>query len=376
MRTNKRRTVRALKDLALALVLTLILGLSLTQQASAEGGSATVTLGNAEGLSPGTSFEFELYKVGHFNDDGKLGLDDALKDAHVKLDYDKEDAAGWLSSAWTLAQYIENNNIKLDAIGGTHTLKPGESFTESGLEDGLYIVMSHTVKDSADSLTNWTPQPVYIAILGGDSSVTLNNDVVTKIVRSGVTLWHRVTKLWEIKEGDEKYAKPSEINVNIRYGGKIIDTVKLNADNNWTFEWKSEETGDTYKYIGGGKTIEFTPADHSHKWTVDEIFTVEGFREAYGREPSKQEKEALDKLASHFTMEILPDQEGTYEVTDPVTEDEHVTLHRIKNVCKGEVPPPPGTGDENRLAVWAGVMAAAALLLIALFTLRRKKSEE
>ena len=376
MQKNRYLKVKSVRALVLALLFTAALFLMVPQQAMAEGGSATVTLGHAEGLSPGTSFEFELYKVGHFNDDGKLGLDDALKDAHVKLDYDKEDAAGWLSSAWTLAQYIENNNIKLDAIGGSHTLKPGESFTESGLEDGLYIVMSHTVRDAADDLTNWTPQPVYIAVLGGDSSVILNNEVVTKIVRSGVTIWHRVTKLWEIKEGDEKYAKPSEINVNIRYGGKIIDTIKLNSGNNWTYEWKSEESGDTYKYIGGGKTIEFKPADTSHKWTVDEIFTVEGFREAYGRDPDKKEKEALDKLASHFTMEILPDQEGTYEVSDPVTQDEHVTLHRIKNVCKGKVPPPPGTGDENKLAVWAGIMAAAALLLIALFTFRRKHLEE
>jgi LPXTG-motif cell wall-anchored protein len=237
-------------------------------------------------------------------------------------------------------------------------------------------VKSKPAKDSSDKFVYWTPQPVYIAILGGDSSVDINNDVVIKIVKTITTLRHRVTKVWEIKSGSEKTAKPSEINVNIRYGGQIIDTVKLTPDNNWTFEWRSEESGDKYKYISGDRTVEFTPTDKNHKWTVDEIFDVKGFKEAYGRGPNEDEKAALEKIANSFTAEIMPDMVENAETDDPVALDQKVTQHRIKNTYKWTTPPPPDTGDENRLAMWAGIMAAAVLLLIVLFVYRRKSSEK
>ena len=63
MQKNRYLKVKSVRALVLALLFTAALFLMVPQQAMAEGGSATVTLGNAEGLSPGTSFEFELYKV-------------------------------------------------------------------------------------------------------------------------------------------------------------------------------------------------------------------------------------------------------------------------------------------------------------------------
>ncbi len=364
MEKNRHRNTKPALALVLTMLFASILCLTMPQQTYAAGGNATVTLGNVSGLAASTEFEFEMYKVGHYTDDGKFELDDPLKDAHVNLDYDKDDAEGWLSSAWTLSEYIDSNGIELEAIGGTHVLKPGESFTANGLDDGLYLVMSSTIVDAEDEYTYWTPQPVFVAILGEDSEVTLNNDVVTKIVRTGKTLYHRVNKIWEIKEGDEKYAKPSEINVNIRYGNEIIDTVKLTPANNWSYEWSSEESGDTYVYIGEDGEIEFSPADNSHKWTCDEIFTVEGFKEAYGRAPNKTEAAALKKLSEYFKVEILPDK-----VSDGVT------MHRIKNVCKGTVPP-PDTGDETNYMVWVGIFAAAVILLVVMLAVRRKSSEK
>lgn len=379
MKMNRDTIPKTAGALLLSLLLAVTMVFAMPQQAMADGGNATVTLGKVKGLSAGTEFEFEIFKVGHYTNTGAFALDDAVKDAHVKLDYKKDDAEGWLASAWSLAEYIDNNGIELESLG-KYNLKPGESFTKEGLVDGLYLVKSKTVRDSKSELTNWTPRPVYIAILGGDSTITLDNNVVIKIVRTAVTINHRVTKIWSIPSGKEKSAKPSEINVNIRYGGKIIDTIKLNSGNNWTYAWSSEEDGDKYKYISedGDKEVRFTPANNSHKWTCDEIFTEKSFREAYGRAPSKDEAAALAKLNKCFTVEVLADTVAAYEVDDPVTQKAQVTQHRIKNTYVPPKTPPekPDTGDETNIRLWAGALAVAAMLLIVIFVYRWRRKEK
>ena len=323
MKMNRHRMIKSIGALVLAVMLAGTLCAFVPDQTMAAGGVAKVTLTEIKGLSNDTEFEFEMYKVGHFSGPG-LELEDELKGSNAdvsipkKDDYDPESYGGvswenaWLSSANTLATFINGMTTKPASIGGVHTLKPGESFTQAVPENGLYLVVSKTARDHDNTNVNWTPQPMYISVLNGDSNVTLtNNEVVVKILRTPVVFEHRIFKTWKIPQGKESL-KPLEINVKILYGGDVIHTVKLNKDNNWTFDWKSEEDagvdGDQqYKFIykdgNEEKSIPFTPDLSNPKWSCVEIFDAAAFKEATGRDATSEELAEISKLARRFTVD-------------------------------------------------------------------------
>lgn len=357
MKMNRYRILKSIGALILAIVLTAAFGVYVPDWTLAAGGTVTVTLSEADGLDPNTTFDFKMYKVGHFSGPG-LVLEDELEGAAAEVDLDfpsdseeseSEKANRMLASVSHLAKYIDDNAISLTAIGGVHQLKPGESFTQAVDSNGLYLVRGNTVRDSADgSKFNWTPQPVYVAVLNGDSSITIANieDVVIKIVRTPVSFNHRVQKAWTIPS-DVMVNKPDAIFVNIRYAGKIVDTVKLTGgENAWAYIWQSEEDGDTYKYIGtddsgNKKEVSFTPApDGAPKWTCDEILDAEAYAESFedlayegvtARTFSDEEKAAIENLAKRFRPEYI--EPGTIEpATYPVDQAAQIAEYEINNI--------------------------------------------
>ena len=96
MQKNRHRITKTIGALVLALVLAGSFGAFGPKQTMAAGGVAKVTLTKIEGLSEGTEFEFELYKVGHFSGPG-LVLEDEFKGSGAnvsipnKADYNAED---------------------------------------------------------------------------------------------------------------------------------------------------------------------------------------------------------------------------------------------------------------------------------------------
>lgn len=359
MKENRHNLLRSIRALVLALVLAVTIGGQMPQEAFAAGGDVTVSLAKVKGLSEGTEFTFEMYKVGHF-EGPDIVLESALKDAKVDVDFsvNKEESDGakaerMLKSAKALTQYIDDNGIEPELIG-TYTLRAGESFTQTVTDNGLYLVRSYPVRDASDGAKcNWTPQPVYVAVIDGDTSIDLDNETidgkaVIKIVRTPVPLKHKVIKSWVIPEG-YKDVKPESITVNIRYGGVVIDTVTLNAENNWSYTWESEEDGDTYKYIGKDATITFDPNLDDPRWSCDEV-AVENFSVEYA------DPKIIDPDAD------LEEQTAVYEITNTYVPPTPPT------------PPPhtPRTGDENNIIGWAAALAAACVLLVILYLRRRK----
>ena len=337
MQKNRHRMIKTIGALVLAVVLAGSFGAFGPKQTMAAGGVAKVTLTKVEGLSEGTEFDFELYKVGHFSGSG-LVLENEFKGSNADVsipkqaDYKAEDYGGkswenaWLDSANTLGTFINSMFSKPESIGGVHTLMPGETFSQAVSDNGLYLVMSKTVRDKVNDKVNWTPQPMYISILNGDSKATLtNNEVVVKILRTPVPSKHKVTKRWEIPKGREDSLMPSEINVNILYGGDVIDTVKLNNDNNWTYDWSSDESGEKYKYIGeNDKVVEFEPDKTNPKWSVVEIFDADAYKAATGKDATEAELAEISKLAGRFTVD--------YEMPDPkITEQTGIEQFFIDN---------------------------------------------
>lgn len=385
MKTNKHRMIHLVGTMMLVMAMTVTMIGYAPQIALAAGGQATVTLVEADGLDPNTEFSFELYKVGHFEGPDFV-LDDNLKDSKVDVDFpsgsdetDKAKAERMLESASQLSKYIDDNNISLTSIGGSHPLKPGESFSESVSENGLYLVRSNTVRDASGANFNWTPQPVYIMILNGDSSIEISNDVVVKIVKTSIQFRHRVKKTWVIPESavDEK---PSAIYVNIRYSGEVIDVIKLTSAGSWTYDWLSEEEGDQYKYIGhdvnGNEIVkEFTPDKSKPYWSADEILDSS---EVTGWDLTDEEKAEIDRMAERFAPEYSGPKTinvGTGQDGETVQMEEYV----INNPYH-EPPTPPDdkvkTGDESNIRVWVAGLICACVLLAALFFLRKRQKRD
>lgn len=386
MKMNRHRTLKLIGSMLLAMAMSVTMIGYVPQTALAEGGKATVKLANADGLDANTEFSFEMYKVGHFDGPG-LVLEDNLKDSKADVgfpaDSEKNDSAKserMVASASQLAKYIDDNGISLSSVG-THTLKPGESFTQAVAENGLYLVRSNTVRDASGAAYNWTPQPVYVMVLNGDSSVTISNDVVVKILRTPVQLKHRVVKTWVIPE-DAGDVKPSAIYVNIRYGGQIIDVVKLTSADAWTYDWTSEEDGDEYKYIGhdtNGKEIvkTFTPDKSKPYWSVDEILDS---TKVTGWDLTDEQKKEIDSLGTSFAPKYSDPK--TVEVAGKNGKTEQIEEHEITNPYN----PPPTTpkkpdkpdkkvktGDYAHLAAWAAGLVCACVLLVILWRKRQKR---
>lgn len=347
MKQNRHRKLKSIGVLALALMLAGSMFAFVPKQTMAAGGTATVTLAKAEGLSDNTVFSFDMYKVGHFSGPG-LVLEDALSGSGENVNFPtgsdespEEKAERMLESARNLASYIEDNDIELDTLP-SFTLKPGESTGIYVEENALYLVRSHTVRDAAKgAVHNWTPQPVYVAILDGDSSITISNEVVTKIVRTPVSLNHLVHKKWNPLPEGVTLSNPEAVFVNIRYGSKIVDTVKLSNDNDWMYEWDSEEDGDTYKYIGTddegeSKVVEFKP-EGDPKWSCDEVLDAEAYAanfeklaysNAKARSFSDDELKAIEKTAMRYKS--YPELQGDSDVQSDV-QDDLIDRHVIVN---------------------------------------------
>lgn len=129
------------------------------------------------------------------------------------------------------------------------------------------------------------------------------------------------------------FIKIEAIFVNIRYGGKIVDTVKLaednDGDNDWSYSWESQEAGETFKYIGtddegGSKVIEFKP-EGDPKWTCDEVLDVQDYIDNFEtlayegvtpREFSEEDIEAIEKAALRYKKPV-----------DNNTNEQHVIIN-------------------------------------------------
>lgn len=290
MKTRKKINIKMILSIMLAIVVAGGFGFPF-MNAYAAGGNAIVNLGEITDLPSGTSFDFDIYKVGDYthDSDGKAVFElngaYASSGADVKIpnqdEFDPDEHGGtsweqtWLDSANTLATFIDGMDSK-PTPDATMTIASGGSGSAYLSSNGLYLLVGKTT--IVDNV-RWTPQPMFISILNGDNTFDMNNEVAVKMKSEVIVFEHSLLKIWNgLDETLEEMVKPKEIKVKICYGGETIDTVTLNDDNDWSWAWTSTETGDTYTYNykdgDEEKTIEFKPNKDDPKWTVVEVRDV------------------------------------------------------------------------------------------------------
>ena len=272
--------------LCLALALMVAAMFSVGISASAEGyqvhgkisrpdGAAAIEV---EGLS------FKLYEVGSFGRDQATGKATLVVDSSIRsilgedflnvpFSGDKTDPewnAAWAEKSNTLALYIDQlpeENYKGEAI----TNEEGVFRFETGVKDGVYIVINSDPAQIIDDeekeeVYSWSPQPIILMVLNGKLNGSADDDIGfgIKWTQEKIVNHFTVNKQWKSKV-DKEVIHPDYVDVEIYFdyvdgedkdnSGKLVDTVRLKADEdpkkNWSYSWTRKKYKDKVTELGG-----------------------------------------------------------------------------------------------------------------------------
>ena len=372
MKTHRCRNATTIYTMIFVLILAAVMCVIPANVYAA--GQINVDLASIEGVGDDfPSFTFELYRVGGY-DGPDFVLDPYYSDVNVNIpnkeEYDKTKKAGdptweeaWLKSASILANHIKHPTAgqKTPPLVQTFTgVNPGDSMSYSSEENALFLLIGKTVTYNNK---NYTPVPIFVRTLNGTETYTI--DAETKIKVEPVVFEHSLMKVWE--DDNDKYdIRPEAIEVGIYYGSQLIDRVVLGGeDGEWTFKWKSEETGDTYCYIyededGSIVRKDFTPGENDDAWGVREFTKADQIKDSEARAESdnlKYYKPVYEKKTSDTLELFIINNPSNY------------------NPPHDNPPKKPKTGDYSRLGIWIAAAAAAAILLIVLLIRRRNRED-
>ena len=141
----------------------------------------------------------------------------------------------WDTLASTASSYITANNIKPSYTSVTNS-NGMASF--SNLPCGLYLA-GKVLHDDGNTSVVFSPFIIALPNLDEKGTWTYSSDVYTKGVRS-IKSSDRV-KLHVVKEWmDYGENRPDSVDVGIYCNGELTGSVKLNAKNNWSYEWDAD----------------------------------------------------------------------------------------------------------------------------------------
>ena len=334
--------------LSLLLIVVVIFAMAAPSFAADTTGHKVSGVFEIDNEAPKDPFTFSLYKVGHFGQKGDkatLELDfDVPADAGLNLDIEKpateeeqEDwMQAWIDQAKIVATYLPEDAKK--ACEDVQTDENGRFKFAEEVENGLYLLVSNTKykpteKDENGNEVIWTALPMLVMVLNEDVDLTV------KPLKETVPPKYMVVKSWN-DSGNEK-VRPKEIKVEIYYDYKTgeknepVETVTLNASNNWCYTWSIENE----KYAD--KT--------GDKYTVKEVITSD-ISKAY----TVSQSENTNKETNTKTFNIT----NTYKKTDNPSSNPKVK-----------------TGDQGGMWKYYLLGAAALIVLIAVFVRLRSKKD-
>lgn len=179
---------------------------------------------NLDVSCPISDMKVSLYRVA----DENYKLTGVFSNYSVDLKQDVQGAANALE-----------NRILMDVIEADAYATSDSSCKArfSGLESGIYLVVGKEVESNG---VFYMPQ-VSLISLSGDLSVDLKYETSNKASRI------HVLKVWK---KDNKKSRPKSIEVCLlRSDGIVVDKVKLNSDNQWSYTWESLSTLYTYSVM-------------------------------------------------------------------------------------------------------------------------------
>ena len=218
----------------------------------------------------------------------------------------------WDAMRTTLESYVIANGLSADYEYRTDS---NGSVKLENLTPGLYFIMP--IQFANDGAYYYFDSAlVALPGLGNDGKWQYDISVKPKPeidIPTGDDEEYKVVKLWRDNGHQEK--RPSNIEVDIICNGKVVETVVLSAENNWSYSWTAEDNGD--------------------KWQVSERNVPEGY---------------------------------------VMTVEEHTTSFTIINTIPG-TPDIPQTGDTSNTGLYVMLMCVSGLLLVILGVTAKRKAE-
>ncbi|MDO5324397.1 MAG: Cna B-type domain-containing protein [Clostridia bacterium] len=225
MRAWTRKTHRRnhICRLAAALIC-LLLALPCAALASAAG-SIEIHYSSEGGAIVGASFS--LYRVAEIDAQGTFVPVGAFADCPVELKAGT--AEEWRALAETLSGYA------LNAVADAKGITDGQGVLRfDNLSRGLYLLVGAELNDGTH---RYLAEPALVIVEDAPLTLEPKSEVVED---EKISL--RVIKVWKDKGYESK--RPQEITVELYLGDQLVDTVQLNADNNWRYEWTNLPAGD------------------------------------------------------------------------------------------------------------------------------------
>ena len=284
---------------------------------------------------------FSIYRAASVDETGELT---ACRD-FSSFDFDirgKNDEA-WRALAATLESYVQRRELSPADTGKTG--KDGTlSFPTKGkkLSAGLYLVTGERHEQGGYF---YDAEPFFVLLPIQDTQrnewvydveASVKSDK-TPVPKDDETVRRKVLKVWDDKGFED--SRPREVTVELLKNGKVYDTVKLNAKNNWRYTWDK--------------------LDASARWTLTER-TVEGYTAAITREG----------ITFVVTNTRKPDKDTPDRPGTPSEPSKPANPSNPSRPSRPGTPTLPQTG-----AVWwpVGLMAALGLVFLILGTLDRKR---
>ena len=219
--------------------------------------SLTVTYSKGDVTFEG--LEIYIYRVSDVTEDGELEKVDPFDKYPVNVQ-GVTSQTEWNDIALTIRGYVSANALEPYRSGVTD---PQGRVSFADIETGLYYVMRVTTEKDGTTYTFFDTM-VCIPMPDGDGyeydlSIKPKSKQTDDAERT-----YTVTKLWCDENGNER---PDAVTVDILTGGEVLETVTLNAGNNWTYSF-AVKNGDAdlsvvEKNVPEGYTVKMTEREAS-----------------------------------------------------------------------------------------------------------------
>lgn len=292
----------------------------------------SLTISYVDGATPISGAEFSVYKIADAEATGELSVNAAFKGYGVEGLIN--DDASWSILASTLESFVLKDGVS-PLYTGTTDADGKLIFPPEGKEltPGLYLIVGARHELNGNY---YDPAPFVVMLPAYDSgSDAWLYDVTANVKFDRVpadteSVARKVIKVWDDKGAEN--SRPKEIKVSLLRDGEVYETVTLNAENNWRYEW--------------------TALDASFSWRVCEDSVPDGYTSTVTQE------------GTTFIVTNTAENPGQDTPDSPDTPDN------------------PGTSDEPKLPqtgqLWwpVPVLAAAGLLLVLSGLLLKKNQNE
>lgn len=204
--------------------------------------------------------KFDAYKVADVDAYAQMKVTDRFAEYPIPSDHMSQD--DWNDFATTLKSYVWKDSLKPDFSGQTD----GTGNWQTTVKPGLYLVVGS--RCDVNDMT-YTASPFVVFLPGSNEEQNTWEYAVTaspkadgeKKPSTDTRISRKVLKIWE--DGDKKTSRPKDITIHLMCDGKVYDTVKLNAEDDWRHTWDNLE--------------------QNHEWLVSED-TVSGYTQNIAQE--------------------------------------------------------------------------------------------